>query len=107
MAVDGGDHSVPHERASAPRTSNTVYLGDDCVVQFKVHSHVYMYNTYAGTDRGARQVSDARSESPISTPPPGKYSRHRSVTRWAISGRQVSSFGYEGFMRASIAMGAA
>ena len=107
MEVDGGDHRVPHERASAPRTSNGVNLGDDGVVQLKVHSHVYTYNTYDGADGGAGQVSDARSESPISTPPPGKYSRHRSVTRRAMSGRQVSSFGYDGFMRASMTMGAA
>jgi hypothetical protein len=45
MEVDGGDHRVPHERASAPRTGNGVDLGDDCVVQLKVHSHVCTYNT--------------------------------------------------------------
>lgn len=45
MEVDGGDHRVPHERASAPRTGNGVNLGDDCVVQLEVHSHVYTYNT--------------------------------------------------------------
>lgn len=106
MAVDGGQHRVPHECASAPRTGNGVDLANDCVVQLKVHSHVWLYDTDGSTTPGSGQVSDARSESPISMPPPGKYWRHRSVTRRAMSGRQDSSFGYDGFMRASMTMGA-
>ena len=39
-AVDGGQHRVPHECAAAPRTGDCVDLGNDCVVQLKVHSHV-------------------------------------------------------------------
>ena len=41
VAVDGGQHRAPHECASAPRTGDGVDLGNDCVVQLKVHSHVW------------------------------------------------------------------
>ena len=43
LAVDGGEHRVPHECASAPWTGDGVDLGNDCVVQFKVHSHVWLW----------------------------------------------------------------
>jgi len=46
-----------------------------------------------------------RSESPISTRRSGKYSRHRSVTVAAMSSRQVSSRGYQGFILASMTIG--
>ena len=45
MTVDGGEHGFPHERASAPRASNSVNLANDCVVQLKMHSHVYIFCT--------------------------------------------------------------
>src|SRR5690606_24778094 len=35
----------------------------------------------------------------------GKYSRHRRVTSAAVSGSQLTSFGYQGFMRASMTIG--
>ncbi len=47
-----------------------------------------------------------RSESPISTWRPGKYSRQRRDTVTATSGRPLTSFGYHGFIRASMNTGA-
>jgi len=46
-------------------------------------------------------------ESPISTLPAGKYSRHRCVTLAEVSSSANSSLGYQGFIRASITIGAA
>lgn len=46
-----------------------------------------------------------RSASPISTPPLGKYSRQRRLTRSAVPASALSSCGYHGFMRASMTIG--
>ena len=94
VPVYGGHHRLAHERAPPPRTRDGVDLGNDRIVQFKMHSHVYLYGADDNTKKeDGGHVNDARSESPISTPPPGKYSRQRSVTRCATSGRQASSRG--------------
>ncbi len=53
----------------------------------------------------ALQSRLATSESPISTPPSGKYSFQRWSTVLAVSGSQNSSSGYPGFIRASSTMG--
>src|SRR6185295_10363299 len=48
----------------------------------------------------------AASASPISTVPSGKYSCQRRVTAAAVAGSPASSFGNEGFRRASTSTGA-
>ena len=54
---------------------------------------------------GGHGVKCPTPESPISTLPPGKYSRQRRVTVAAVCSSAKSSWGYQGFMRASIRMG--
>src|SRR5687768_13074239 len=53
----------------------------------------------------AGQSKCPRSESPIWTFDDGKYSFHRAVTVAAVFGSHDTSFGYHGFIRASITIG--
>ena len=61
----------------------------------------------SGSDATGAPQDDrwALSESPISTPPPGKYSFQRRETSAAVSGSHETSLGKEGLVRASISTG--
>ena len=45
VPVDGGQHRIAHERAATPQAGDGIDLGDDCIVEFNVHSHVLKFNT--------------------------------------------------------------
>ena len=80
---------------------------DTFLVQLRMRDLLRMGEATTTTAALGREIQSrwAASLSPISTPPAGKYSRQRRVTRAAVSSRHATSRGNPGLSRASITTG--
>ena len=58
--VDSSQYRLSNERATAPRASYSVDLGDDHIVEFNVHSHVYSYGSIECADAVPLQFAIVR-----------------------------------------------